>query len=159
MLENIAEGLPMAERTLALAVQGQSYGPMFDEKVTVAAWKSKPNWAVISTKDRMLQPAMEEAMAKRMKARTTVVETFHMVILEDPEDVVRVLDEAAQQALTLSTRQAHRSADRHHRITFRSGCCSSGHEVSSARTGCYEAHTGPSRWRPTAPAMNAAFCS
>ena len=104
MLENIAEGVPMAERTLALAVQGQSYGPMFDEKVTVAAWKDKPTWAVISTKDRMLQPSMEEAMAKRMKARTTVVETCHMVILEEPESVVRVLDEAAQQALTVSTR-------------------------------------------------------
>jgi hypothetical protein len=38
MLEDIAEGLPMAERKLALAVQGQSYGPMFDEKLTVAAW-------------------------------------------------------------------------------------------------------------------------
>ena len=101
MLENIAEGLSMAQRLLALAVQGQSYGPMFDEKVTVAAWKDKPTWAVISTKDRMLQPAMEEAMAKRMKARTTVVETCHMVILENPEDVVRVLDQAAQEALAL----------------------------------------------------------
>ena len=36
MLEDIAEGLPMAERKLSLAVQGQSYGPMFDEKLTVA---------------------------------------------------------------------------------------------------------------------------
>jgi pimeloyl-ACP methyl ester carboxylesterase len=101
MLENIAEGLPMAERKLALAVQGQSYGPMFDEKVTVAAWNNKPTWALISTKDRMLQPAMEEAMAKRMNAKTTVVATCHMVILEAPEEVVNVLDEAARQALTL----------------------------------------------------------
>jgi pimeloyl-ACP methyl ester carboxylesterase len=101
MLENIAEGLPMAERKLALAVQGQTYGPMFDEKVTVAAWNSKPTWAVVSTKDRMLPPAMEEAMAKRMNAKTTVVATCHMVILETPEEVVNVLDEAARQALTL----------------------------------------------------------
>jgi pimeloyl-ACP methyl ester carboxylesterase len=50
MLEDIAEGLPLAERKLALAVQGQSYGPMFDEKLTVAAWKTKPTWAVISTR-------------------------------------------------------------------------------------------------------------
>jgi pimeloyl-ACP methyl ester carboxylesterase len=101
MLENIAEGLPMAERKLALAVQGQSYGPMFDEKVTVAAWNNKTTWALISTRDRMLQPAMEDAMAKRMNAKTTVVQTCHMVILEAPEEVVKILDEAAQQALTL----------------------------------------------------------
>lgn len=99
MLENIAEGLPMEERTLALAVQGQGYGPMFDEKVTVTSWKDKPTWAVISTKDRMLQPSMQEMMAKRMKAKTTVVSTCHMVILEAPEVVVAVLDQAAQQAL------------------------------------------------------------
>jgi pimeloyl-ACP methyl ester carboxylesterase len=42
MLEDVTEGLSMGERKLALAVQGQSYGPMFDEKLTVAAWKTKP---------------------------------------------------------------------------------------------------------------------
>ena len=51
MLEDIAQGLPMIERQLALAVQGQSYGPMFDEKLTVAAWKTKPCWAIISAND------------------------------------------------------------------------------------------------------------
>ena len=99
MMEDIAEGLPLAERKLALAVQGQSYVPMFDEKITVAAWKCKPTWALISTKDRMLQPAMEEAMAKRMNAKVSVVETCHMVILEAPEEVVKVIDQAAQHAL------------------------------------------------------------
>jgi len=49
------------ERQIAFAVQGQSYGPMFDEKLTVAAWKIKPTWAVISTTDRMLLPAMQES--------------------------------------------------------------------------------------------------
>src|SRR3984885_14036251 len=34
MLERIAEGLPLAERRLFFTVQGQSYGPMFDEKLT-----------------------------------------------------------------------------------------------------------------------------
>lgn len=99
MLENIAEGLPMPERRLALAVQGQSYGPMFDEKISVAAWKSKPSWAIISPKDRMLMPAMQAAMAMRMNARTTVVDTCHMVILEAPETVAKVIDEAARHAL------------------------------------------------------------
>jgi pimeloyl-ACP methyl ester carboxylesterase len=99
MLEDIAEGLPVAERKLALAVQGQSYGPMFDEKLTVAAWKTKPTWAVISTKDRMLPPAMEESAAKRMGAVTTTVATCHMSILQDPATVAAVIDEAAKNAL------------------------------------------------------------
>jgi pimeloyl-ACP methyl ester carboxylesterase len=98
MLQDIAEGLPMAERQLALAVQGQSYGPMFDEKLTVAAWKTKPTWALISTKDRMLPPAMEESAAKRMGAVTTTVETCHMSILQEPAKVAAVIDEAAKKA-------------------------------------------------------------
>jgi pimeloyl-ACP methyl ester carboxylesterase len=100
MLEDIAQGLPMAERKLALAVQGQSYGPMFDEKLTVAAWKTKPAWAVISAKDRMLPPAMEESAAKKMGAVTTTLPTCHMVILEKPAEVAAVIDQAAKTALT-----------------------------------------------------------
>src|SRR5271170_1317171 len=48
IINNFAQGLPMAERKLVVAVQGESYGPMFDEKLTVAAWKTKPSWVVIS---------------------------------------------------------------------------------------------------------------
>jgi pimeloyl-ACP methyl ester carboxylesterase len=100
MLEDIAQGLPMAERKLALAVQGQSYGPMFDEKLTVAAWKTKPSWAIISANDRMLPPAMEESAAKKMGAVTTTLPTCHMVMLEEPAKVAAVIDEAARKALT-----------------------------------------------------------
>jgi len=99
-MEIIAEGLPPAERKLALAVQGQSYGPMFDEKLSVAAWKSKPTWAIVSTKDRMLPPAMEAAAAKKMSAVTTTVATCHMSILEDPATVAAVIDEAARNAVS-----------------------------------------------------------
>jgi hypothetical protein len=74
----------MPEPQLALAVQGQSYGPMSDEKLTVAAWKAKPCWAIISAKDRMLPPAMEESAAKRMGAVSMTLPTCHMVILEEP---------------------------------------------------------------------------
>src|SRR5258706_16203197 len=52
MLEDIAQGLPMSERKLALAVQDQSYGPMFDEKLTVAAGQTESSWAIISAQDR-----------------------------------------------------------------------------------------------------------
>jgi pimeloyl-ACP methyl ester carboxylesterase len=85
--------------TLTAEVQGQSYGPMFDEKLTVAAWKTKPTWAVISTKDQMLPPAMQESAAKRMGAKTTILSTCHMSILEEPAKVTAVIDDAAKNAL------------------------------------------------------------
>jgi pimeloyl-ACP methyl ester carboxylesterase len=98
MLEYIAEGLPMAERKLALAVQGQSYGPMFDEKLTVAAWKNKPSWAIISTKDQMLPPEMQKTSAKKLGTPTTTLSTCHMSILEEPGEVAGVIDQAAKAA-------------------------------------------------------------
>lgn len=99
MFEYIAEGLAEGERKLFFAVQGQSYGPMFDEKLTVAAWKSKPTWAVISTKDQMLPPEMERTSADRIGAVTTTLSTCHMSILEEPERVAAVIDQAAKAAL------------------------------------------------------------
>jgi pimeloyl-ACP methyl ester carboxylesterase len=100
VMEDIAQRLPMADRKLMFAVQGQSYAPTFDEKLTIAAWKTKPTWAIVSTNDRMLPPAMEESAARRMGAVTTSLPACHMVILEEPAKVAAVIDEAARTALT-----------------------------------------------------------
>jgi pimeloyl-ACP methyl ester carboxylesterase len=94
--EDIAQCLPVADVKMFLAVQGESFGPMFDEKLTVAAWKTKRSWFIISANDRMLAPAMEEAAAKRLGATTTTLSTCHMSILDQPERVAAVIDEAAQ---------------------------------------------------------------
>jgi pimeloyl-ACP methyl ester carboxylesterase len=99
MFEDITEGLPLSERKLALSVQAPSYGPMFDEKLTKAAWMNKPTWSLVSAKDRMVPPAMEEAAAKRMGAVTTILPTCHMVIQQEPAKVAAVIDQAAQTVL------------------------------------------------------------
>jgi len=80
-------------------VQGESFGPMFDEKLTVAAWKTKPSWVVISANDRMLPPAMEEASAKRMGAVATTLQTCHLAMLEEPAKVAAVVEDAANNSL------------------------------------------------------------
>ena len=99
VFESFAQGLPMQERRLVLAVQGQSYGPMFDEKLTHAAWKSRPSWHVISTQDRMLPPAMEEAGAKKSGGKAISLPTCHVAMLQEPEKVANVITEAAANAL------------------------------------------------------------
>jgi pimeloyl-ACP methyl ester carboxylesterase len=98
IINAFADGLPMPERRLALAVQGQIYGPMFDEKLTHAAWKSKPSWHVISTKDHTLSPAMEEDGAKRSNGVAVRLPTCHVAMLQEPEKVADVITEAAKGA-------------------------------------------------------------
>ena len=98
IINAFADGLPMAERRLVLAVQGQIYGPMFDEKLTHAAWKSKPSWHVISMNDHTLSPAMEEDGAKRSGGVAVRLPTCHVAMLQEPEKVADVITEAAKGA-------------------------------------------------------------
>src|SRR6516162_3346155 len=99
ILNNFADGLPMSERRLVLAVQGQIYGPMLDEKLTRAAWKSKPSWHVISKKDRTLSPAMEEAGAKKAGGKSISLPTCHVAMLQEPKKVADLITEAASDAV------------------------------------------------------------
>jgi len=103
VMNDFAGGLPMAERRLVLAVQGQTYGPMFDEKLTHAAWKSKPSWHVISLNDRTLSPAMEEDAAKRSGGVAIKLPTCHVAMLQEPEKVADVITEAAKAAAKTAT--------------------------------------------------------
>jgi len=98
VFDSFAQGLPKQDRRLVLAVQGQSYGPMFDEKLTIAAWKAKPSWHIIATDDRMLPPAMEEAGAKKANGTAVRVPACHLVMLQEPERVADVIDDAALHA-------------------------------------------------------------
>lgn len=95
ILNYFAEGLPMPERRVIAAVQGQTYGPMFGEKLTHAAWKSKPSWHVISIKDHTLSPEMEAADAKKAGGKAIPLQTCHVAMLQEPEKVADVITEAA----------------------------------------------------------------
>jgi pimeloyl-ACP methyl ester carboxylesterase len=99
VLNSFAQGLPIQERRLVFAVQGQSYGPMFDEKLTHAAWRSKPSWHVIATQDRMLPPAMEQEAAKRTGGKAVSLPTCHVAMLQEPEKVADLITDAANNAL------------------------------------------------------------
>jgi pimeloyl-ACP methyl ester carboxylesterase len=98
ILNSFADGLPLPERKLVLAVQGQIYGPMFDEKLTHAAWKSKPSWHVIATNDHTLSPAMEEAGARKARGKSIRIPTCHVAMLQEPEKVADLITEAARNA-------------------------------------------------------------
>jgi pimeloyl-ACP methyl ester carboxylesterase len=99
ILNYFADGLPMSERRLVFAVQGQIYGPMFDEKLRHAAWKSKPSWHVIASNDHTLTPAMERAGAEKAHGKSVVLPTCHVAMLQEPEKVADLITQAAQEAL------------------------------------------------------------
>lgn len=69
-------------------------------KVTFAAWKSKPSWAVVSTEDGAIDPRLLRSTARRIGAITTEVKGSHIVFLTQPRAVADVIEQAAKGAQT-----------------------------------------------------------
>lgn len=68
----------------------------FTTPVKNAAWKTKPSYAVISTEDKGIVPALQYKMAKRSGAKVTEVKASHVVFISHPEEVAEVIDTAAR---------------------------------------------------------------
>ncbi|GGY49724.1 alpha/beta fold hydrolase [Pseudoduganella albidiflava] len=66
--------------------------------VSQAAWRSKPSWAIISTADRTVSPELERTMAKRAGSKTVEIDGSHVAFIAHPEQVARVIEQAAAAA-------------------------------------------------------------
>ena len=96
-LGNMFRNIPEAEAAATVdAAWQQGIRPMFDGKLTHAAWKSKPSWHVIATKDHTLSPAMEEAGAKKTGGVAISIPTCHVAMLQEPQKVADLITEAAK---------------------------------------------------------------
>jgi len=93
--KDFAQDVTPAEANLIAATQGAVRGANFGEKVTVAAWTTKPSWYIVAGKDRMIQPAAERALAARMKATTTELASSHVPMVSQPARVAAVIAAAA----------------------------------------------------------------
>ncbi len=80
------------------AVQGRGAEVLFGERVTQAAWRSKPCFYQVSTQDRTIDPDLERFMAKRMKAKIIELEASHLGIVSHPREVANLILEAAGRA-------------------------------------------------------------
>ncbi|MDR6290904.1 pimeloyl-ACP methyl ester carboxylesterase [Inquilinus ginsengisoli] len=93
--KDFAPDLPASERRLIAATQGPIRAANFGEKTTAAAWATKPSWFVVAADDRMIPPALEEAMARKIKASMTTLKSSHVAMLAQPEAVAKVIEAAA----------------------------------------------------------------
>ncbi|GGC69348.1 alpha/beta fold hydrolase [Undibacterium terreum] len=93
--EDFAQDLPAAQTNLMAVSQGPINSKAFGEAVTVAAWKTKPSFYIVSAQDRMIAPGLEAAMAKKINATTTTLNTSHVPMLSKPADVAAVIIAAA----------------------------------------------------------------
>lgn len=71
---------------------------VFGTKLTHAAWRSRPSWAVIAAQDQAFDQAMLVRMAQRIGAQTTIVPGSHAVFMTQAKAVADVIDRAAREA-------------------------------------------------------------
>ncbi|ARP94506.1 alpha/beta fold hydrolase [Bordetella genomosp. 13] len=69
---------------------------IFETKVTQAAWRNKPNWAIVATEDKAIDPKLLRHMAKRIGAQVTEVQASHVPFVTQPKAVADVIDRAAR---------------------------------------------------------------
>ena len=67
-------------------------------KLTTAAWKDKPVHWMLTTQDHMVSPTTQRFMATRAKAKLTVINSSHAVMLSHPKDVAAFIEAAAADA-------------------------------------------------------------
>ncbi|CAB3768614.1 signal peptide protein [Burkholderia sp. MSh2] len=96
--QDFAPDLPPAQQHLVAATQGPWYGGCLSEKVAQAAWHAKPSTFVVTTQDRMIDPALQEAMAKRIGATVARVNGSHVAMLSRPTAVADAIIAAAERA-------------------------------------------------------------
>ncbi len=85
---------------LSKAVQRPIAVKSIQEPAPKPAWKSKPSWFLIAEKDRMINPKTQHFMAQRMGAATRSLAVDHTPLLTAPEEVVKIILEAAQAVLS-----------------------------------------------------------
>jgi pimeloyl-ACP methyl ester carboxylesterase len=97
-LRDFAGDLPEAKAKVLYAVQWPFQKALLTGKTTRAAWRSKPSFYAVSTEDRTINPDLERFMAKRMGAKTIEVKASHLALISHPDEIARLIMEAAGQS-------------------------------------------------------------
>jgi pimeloyl-ACP methyl ester carboxylesterase len=96
-LRDFAGDLPEARAKVLYAVQQPFQKALLAGRTTQAAWRTKPSFYAVSTEDRTIDPDLERFMARRMGARTIEVASSHLSLISHPEEISRLILEAAGQ--------------------------------------------------------------
>jgi pimeloyl-ACP methyl ester carboxylesterase len=96
-LRDFAGDVPQAKAKVLYAVQEPFHRALLSGKTTHAAWRSKPGYYAVSTEDRTINPDLERFMAKRMGAKTIEVKASHLSLISHPDEITRLILEAAGQ--------------------------------------------------------------
>jgi pimeloyl-ACP methyl ester carboxylesterase len=91
-----AADMPESLTRVAAATQKPIIGSVFGAAPTHAAWKTIPSFYLLTLDDKAINPEAQRFYAQRMKATTVEIRSSHVSFLSHPEEVVRLIERAAQ---------------------------------------------------------------
>ena len=95
--ESFAQDVSPDERKIIFATQVTWAASATREKVYSPAWKTKPSWVIVATKDGMINPDLERYKARLIKATTIELATGHVPMVSQPKKVANFIIEATQK--------------------------------------------------------------
>ena len=94
-----AADLPADRAAFMARSQVLNYADNFSATITTAAWRSKPSWMAVATKDRTINPDLERWYAKRANSHMVEIEgASHCVYASRPKEVAALIEDAATHA-------------------------------------------------------------
>jgi pimeloyl-ACP methyl ester carboxylesterase len=99
--EYFAADLPAEQAAFMARSQVFNFADNFKAVITTPAWRSKPSWMVVPTKDRTINPDLERWYATRAHSHKVEVSgASHAVYVSRPKEVAAVIEEAASHGMT-----------------------------------------------------------
>jgi pimeloyl-ACP methyl ester carboxylesterase len=93
---DVGADLPKATAEFMARSQMPVLGAAFSTKLTAAAWRDKPSYAIIASEDRELDPVIARRMANRAGSKVTLLKGSHFIHISHPRAVARVIETAAR---------------------------------------------------------------
>jgi pimeloyl-ACP methyl ester carboxylesterase len=92
---HFATGVETSRARVMWAVQQGLSMSTFEDVMGVPAWKSLPSWYLVAMNDEAIPPDAERMFARRMGANTIEVPSGHLAMVSHPDEVVRLIEAAA----------------------------------------------------------------
>ncbi|HEX7934044.1 MAG TPA: alpha/beta hydrolase [Paraburkholderia sp.] len=94
---DLAADVPENLTRVLAAAQVPISAKAFGEVVSQVAWKEKPSWYVVTTKDRAVSPDVQRFMAERMGAKVVPIASSHLAPVSHADAIAGVIDRAARE--------------------------------------------------------------
>jgi pimeloyl-ACP methyl ester carboxylesterase len=97
--EYFAADLPAEQAAFMARSQVFIAAANFNAVITTPAWRSKPSWMLVPTKDRTINPDLERWYARRANSQKVEVSgASHAVYVSRPKEVAALIEDAASHA-------------------------------------------------------------